>query len=95
MDIPDCEECLKLMVEDMAKSAADPKNLALMPPEEAEKATRDLRELLDRPNDSLEAAGEASRLQGQSKRSGSSKANQRLAVQADYHVARQQHPSSR
>ncbi len=54
MDIPDCEECLKLMVEDLAKSAADPQNLALLPPEEAEKATRYLRELLNRPNDSLE-----------------------------------------
>ena len=54
MDIPDCEECLKLMVEDMAKSAADPRNLALLPPEEAEKATRYLRELLNRPDDSLE-----------------------------------------
>ena len=54
MDIPDCEECLKLMVEDLAKSASDPRNLALLPPEEAEKATRYLRELLDRPDDSLE-----------------------------------------
>ena len=54
MDIPDCEECLKLMVEDMAKSAADHRNLALLPPEEAEKATRYLRELLNRPDDSLE-----------------------------------------
>ena len=42
------------MVEDMAKSAADPRNLALLPPEEAEKATRYLRELLNRPDDSLE-----------------------------------------
>jgi hypothetical protein len=54
MDIPDCEECLKLMVEDLAKSASDPRNLALLPPEEAEKATRYLRELLNRPDDSLE-----------------------------------------
>jgi hypothetical protein len=54
MDIPDCEECLKLMVEDLAKSASDPQNLARMAPEEAEKATRYLRELLNRPNDSLE-----------------------------------------
>ena len=54
MDIPDCEECLKLMVGDMAKSVADPKNLALLPPEEAEKVTRHLRELLNRPRDSLE-----------------------------------------
>jgi hypothetical protein len=54
MDIPDCEECLKLMVEDLAKSAADPRNLALLPLEEAEKATRYLRELLNRPDDSLE-----------------------------------------
>jgi hypothetical protein len=53
-ELPDCEECLKLMVEDLAKSVADPKNLALLPPEEAEKATQHLRELLDRPNDSLE-----------------------------------------
>jgi hypothetical protein len=52
MDIPDCEECLKL--EDLAKSASDPRNLALLPPEEAEKATRYLRELLNRPDDSLE-----------------------------------------
>lgn len=54
MDIPDCEECLKRMVEDLAKSASDPRNLALLPPEEAEKATRYLRELLNRPDDSLE-----------------------------------------
>ena len=54
MDIPDCEECLKRMVEDLAKSASDPRNLALLPLEEAEKATRYLRELLNRPDDSLE-----------------------------------------
>ena len=54
MDIPDCEECLKRMVEEMAKSAADPQNLALLPPEEAEKTTKHLRELLGRPDDSLE-----------------------------------------
>ena len=48
-DLPDCEECLKLMVEDLAKSVADPKNLALLPPEEAEKATEHLRELLGQP----------------------------------------------
>jgi hypothetical protein len=42
------------MVEDLAKSAADPRNLALLPPEEAEKITKHLRELLGRPNDSLE-----------------------------------------
>jgi hypothetical protein len=53
-DLPDCEECLKLMVEDMAKSVADPRHLALLPPEETEKATRHLRELLGRPDDSLE-----------------------------------------
>jgi hypothetical protein len=53
-DLPDCEECLKLMVEDLAKSAVDPRNLALLPREEAEKATRYLRELLNRPDDSLE-----------------------------------------
>jgi hypothetical protein len=54
MDIPDCEECLKLMMEDLAKSAADPQNLALLPPEEAAKTTKYLRELLNRPDDSLE-----------------------------------------
>ena len=54
MDIPDCEECLKLMVEDLAKSAADPRNLALLPPGEAAKTTKYLRELLNRPDDSLE-----------------------------------------
>ena len=53
MDIPDCEECLKLMVEDLAKSAADPQNLALLPPGEAAKTTKYLRELLNRPDDSL------------------------------------------
>jgi hypothetical protein len=42
------------MVLALAKSAADPRNLALLPPEEAEKATQYLRELLNRPNDSLE-----------------------------------------
>jgi hypothetical protein len=42
------------MVEELAKSVADPRNLALLPHEEAEKATRHLRELLGRPNDSLE-----------------------------------------
>jgi hypothetical protein len=42
------------MVEDLAKSAVDPRNLARMPPEEAEKATKYLRELLGRPEDSLE-----------------------------------------
>ena len=41
------------MVEALAKSAADPRNLALLPPEEAEKATKHLRELLGRPDDSL------------------------------------------
>ena len=54
MDIPNCEECLKLMVEDLAKSAADPQNLALLHPEEAAKTTKYLRELLNRPDDSLE-----------------------------------------
>ena len=53
-DIPDCQDCLKLMIEALAKSVADPRNLALLPPEEAEKATKHLRELLGRPNDSLE-----------------------------------------
>ena len=53
-DLPDCEDCLRLMVEDLAKSVADPKNSALLPPEEAEKVTRHLRELLNRPRDSLE-----------------------------------------
>jgi hypothetical protein len=52
-DLPTCEECLKLMVLALAKSAADPQNLALLPSEEAEKATKYLRELLGRPNDSL------------------------------------------
>jgi hypothetical protein len=53
-DLPDCPDCLKNMVEALAKSVADPRNLALLPPEEAEKATRHLRELLGRPDDSLE-----------------------------------------
>ena len=56
------------MVEALAKSAADPQNLALLPPEEAEKATKHLRELLDRPDDSLEAVGETPRNQGKSPR---------------------------
>ena len=38
-DLPDCEECLRLMVEALAKSAADPQNIALLPSEEAEKAS--------------------------------------------------------
>ena len=42
------------MVLALAKSAADPQNLALLPSEEAEKATQHLRELLGRPDDSLE-----------------------------------------
>ena len=67
MDIPDCEECLKLMVLALAKSAADPQNLALLPLEEAEKATKYLRELLNRPDDSLEELARAPRLQGQGK----------------------------
>jgi hypothetical protein len=50
----DCEECLKLMVLALAKSAADPQNLALLPSEEAERATKCLRALLNRPHDSLE-----------------------------------------
>jgi phage I-like protein len=54
MDIPDCEECLRLMVEAMAKAACDPQNLALLPSAEAEKATEHLRKLLGRPDDSLE-----------------------------------------
>jgi hypothetical protein len=42
------------MVLALAKSAADPQNLALLPSEEAEKATKYLRELLGRPDGSLE-----------------------------------------
>ena len=53
-DLPDCPECLRLMVLALAKSAADPQNLALLPSEEAEKATKSLRALLNRPDDSLE-----------------------------------------
>ncbi len=53
-DLPTCEDCLRLMVEALAKSAADPQNLALLPSEEAEKATKHLRQLLGRPDDSLE-----------------------------------------
>ena len=53
-DLPDCEDCLRLMVLALAKSAADPQNLALLPSEEAEKATKSLRVLLNRPDDSLE-----------------------------------------
>ena len=56
---PDCEDCLRLLVEEMAKSAADPRNLALLPPEEAEKATRYLRELLNRPDDNLQELAKA------------------------------------
>lgn len=53
-DIPDCPDCLRLMVEEMAKSVADPRNLALLSSEQAEEATEDLRRLLGRPDDSLE-----------------------------------------
>ena len=54
IDIPDCPDCLRLMVEDLAKRAADPRNVARLDPEQAEKVTRHLRELLNRPNDGLE-----------------------------------------
>jgi phage I-like protein len=53
-DLPDCEECLRLMVLALAKSAADPQNLALLPSEEAETATEYLRQLLGKPDGSLE-----------------------------------------
>ena len=66
-DLPDCPDCLRLMVEALAKSAADPQNLALLPPEEAEKATKHLRELLNRPDDCLRV-GEAPRKEGKSPR---------------------------
>ena len=42
------------MVEDLAKSAADPQKPSASAPEEAEKTTKYLRELLNRPDDSLE-----------------------------------------
>ena len=65
-DLPDCPECLRLMVEALAKSAADPENLAL-PPEEAEKATQHLRELLGRPERQPGRVGQTPRHQGQGK----------------------------
>ena len=40
---PIVQDCLRLMVEALAKSAADPQNIALLPSEEAEKATKHLR----------------------------------------------------
>lgn len=39
IDIPDCPDCLRLMVEDLAKHAADPRNVARLDPEQAEKVT--------------------------------------------------------
>jgi hypothetical protein len=54
MDLPDCPECRKLMVEDLAKSAADPENLARLDLEQASEIRAYLATLLNRPNDSLE-----------------------------------------
>ena len=58
-DLPDCPDCLKSMVLALAKHAADPENLARLDPEQAEKATQFLRELLNRPNGSLEELARA------------------------------------
>jgi hypothetical protein len=56
-DIPDCPDCLKLMVEDLAKSVADPRSLAKLQadnPQKAQETWEYLAKLLGRPNDSLE-----------------------------------------
>jgi hypothetical protein len=55
-DIPDCQDCLKLMVEDLAKSVADPEKLAQLEaeaPEEAAEIRASLRSLLNMPKASL------------------------------------------
>ena len=62
-DLPDCEECLRLMVEALAKSAADPQNIALLPSEEAEKATNTFGSFSVAPM-ILEQLGEAPRKEG-------------------------------
>jgi hypothetical protein len=53
-DLPDCPHCLRLLVEDLAKGAADPKNLAKLDPEEAQEMRQYLGRLLSRPDDSLQ-----------------------------------------
>lgn len=56
-DIPDCPDCLKSMVETVAKRATDPKTLAAFEaerPEEAREIRDRLRKILNRPDDKLQ-----------------------------------------
>ena len=53
-DLPDCPECQKLAIEDIAEFVTDPENLARLDPEEALEIRASLRKLLNRPDDTLE-----------------------------------------
>ena len=54
-----CEECYRLAIEDMAEFVADPRKLARLDPEAALEMREYLRELLGRPQDSLEQLARA------------------------------------
>jgi hypothetical protein len=55
----ECEECRKLAIEDLAEFVTDSGKLARLDPEAALEMREYLRELLGRPNDSLEELARA------------------------------------